>query len=222
VNLTISILTAAASLAAAIGALGAWAAARRSNNSAATVADIERDRRHAEITPQFRYTGRETTGERAELALTLDGPVDLDRLDSIEVSIRDDRHDRQGSRNGVGPTDEEVAEIVWGPYRLTPGVDGADQLGRTLEPFALRRGDGTRLSLSRSLPPAWSTGGTTEWRREWAGTPVRLVLICRRDGYQPWTVPLEVDVIPLPAAAHSAPAPAQPNGVLGASQRLNI
>ena len=38
--------------------------------------------------------------------------------------------------------------------------------------------------------------GTTQqqWRRQTEDQPIRLLITCRRDGYEPWTLPYDVTV----------------------------
>ena len=119
---------------AAIAAVGAWWAARSSSQASAAMTAIERRRWHADLTPQFELACRVTSGERATLRVALVGPAALDRIDRVTVRIRDDIPGRAPVTPG-GPTAEEIARQVWGPYRFVPGVDGADQdrpLGRTV------------------------------------------------------------------------------------------
>ncbi|MFC7981338.1 hypothetical protein [Streptomyces sp. NPDC057336] len=100
-------------------------AADQANAAAKAVAQIERDRWHHEMTPRFDVTiirlGPAT--DQASLMLTFEGPPALERLDAVEVKIRDD-----GYTHGVGLAGEDIQEIadtVWGPYRFRPGIDGA-------------------------------------------------------------------------------------------------
>jgi len=193
VNLTITILGLLISAATAIAAFGAWKAASAANRTATIVAAIERDRRHTELTPQFDITGGEqAAGGSAVMRVVLAGPPDLDRLDSVTIMIRDDVPDRKPHVAG-GPTAEEIATVVWGPYRFVPGTDGADELGRGVAPVALRLGEGTRFALEPSLAPHW-VSDFASWRRDYEGTPVRLTLICEREGREPWTIRREVHV----------------------------
>jgi hypothetical protein len=46
--------------------------------------------------------------------------------------------------------------------------------------------------LERSVPPSWTDAGA--WRRDYTGKPVRIAITCRREGYEPWVIPLEVEV----------------------------
>ncbi|MEV7737825.1 hypothetical protein AB0O75_38125 [Streptomyces sp. NPDC088921] len=95
-----------------------------------------------------------------------------------------------------GPNQEQVDAQVWGPLRFVPGVDGADANGQTIPAFPLRVGVGRPLALERTRPPLWQEGNDREarWRDKWLNTPMRLVFTCRRDGFEPWVVPYEVDV----------------------------
>jgi hypothetical protein len=137
---------------------------------------IERHRWHADLTPQFETTCTATSTGRAELRVAFAGPPGLDRLDRVVVSIRDDRRGRVPVTAG-GPTAEQIAWQVWGPYRFVPGVDGADQDGRGVAPGELVLGDRVRFTLERTLPPPWA-GDTDGWRRQYAGQPVRVTLTC--------------------------------------------
>ena len=89
---------AAAVISAAI-AFGSFFYARRSASAAGLAADaakmtarIESDRRHGELTPRFRIRCAEQDPGSSDLMMTifLVGPAELERLDSLIVSIRDD------------------------------------------------------------------------------------------------------------------------------------
>jgi hypothetical protein len=177
---------------AAIAAVGAWWAARSSSQASAAMTAIERRRWHADLTPQFELVCRVASGERATLRVALVGPAGLDRLDRVTVRIRDDIPGRAPVTSG-GPTAEEIARQVWGPYRFVPGVDGADQTGRSVAPFGLLLGDWRPLALERTSAPTWSSDATA-WHRQYNDQPVRLTLACVREGDEPWTVPQEVRV----------------------------
>lgn len=177
---------------AAVAAVGAWWAARSSSQASAAMTAIERRRWHADLTPQFELACQVTTGERAKLRVALVGPAALDRLDRVTVRIRDDIPGRAPVTSG-GPTAEEIARQVWGPYRFVPGVDGADQTGRSVAPFGLLLGDWRPLALERTPSPTWSTD-PAGWRRQYDDHPVQLTLMCVREGDERWTVPLKVQV----------------------------
>ncbi|MFF7870510.1 hypothetical protein ACFZCT_29125 [Streptomyces qaidamensis] len=180
----------------AIATWGAWLAARRSAKTAETVARVERQRWHADLTPQFNITIERGEGDRATLSVRLAGPVPLRRLDEIAIRIvSSDDMDRTARLPG-GPTQEELDAQVWGPYRFTHGADGADTDGRTVAPFALEVGTGRPFSIERTRPPRWQEGPDAErhWRDQWVNAPVRLVLTCTREEFEPWVVPCEVEV----------------------------
>ncbi len=192
VDITLAITTGAAVL-SAVAACGAWAAASAANRTSTSLAAIERDRWHADLTPEFDIACRAVSSTRAELRVELVGPVGLDRLEEVRVSIRDDIQGRARVVAG-GPSAEEIAAQVWGPYRFVPGVDGADPTGRTVKPVELSLGDWPPFSLERTPPPPWSGGDSGWWHQEYAGKPVRLTLRCYHADHQPWIVPREVDI----------------------------
>lgn len=187
-----AILGGVAALVAAIASVGSWVAARQANHAAATLARIERDRWHADLTPKFEVTCQTTGGDRAQLRVALVGPAGLDRLDRVIVSVRDDIRGRRPVTAG-GPSAEQIAQHVWGPYRFVPGVDRADQTGRTVAPVELHLGDWRPFALERTPPPPWS-GDIETWRRQYDSQPLRLTLTCHRQGDQPWTVPIELAI----------------------------
>jgi hypothetical protein len=52
------------------------------------------------------------------------------------------------------------------------------------------------LSMRHTQPGRWMTGTSPEdWRRQHRGKPVRVLLTCRRAGYEPWTVLHEVQAV---------------------------
>ena len=176
---------------AAVGAIGSWMSARHSSAAATAVARIEQDRRHVELTPQFELNCRVTYGDGAMLWLAFTGPPGLDHLDAVTIAIRDDKHDREPIVAG-GPTAEEIAQVVWGPYRFVPHVNGADRFGRAVAPMCLNRGDWTQRVLERTTAPLWADNAY--WRRQYAEKPVRLKIACHRKGNKPWMIPVEIEV----------------------------
>src|SRR5260370_33661982 len=136
---------------AALSAVGAVRYARRSDRSAArsaaaasTTAALDKQRRHAELTPRLRVTCEPSNpgSPTLRLGVFLSGPPELERLDALTVTIRDDHPWRgQGTPLAGGPIPEQVAAQIWGPYRLIPGtgpgadpvggIPGADPTGRT-------------------------------------------------------------------------------------------
>jgi type II secretory pathway pseudopilin PulG len=209
-------MTMAALLVSIVSALAAIAAvwiARRSDRSAAksaaaaaTTAALDVQRRRAELTPHFRVTCHPSNPGAPTLSLNvaLDGPPELERLDKLTVTIRDDHPWRgQGAPLAGGATPEEIAAQVWGPYRFRPntgpgadstrGIPGADAIGRSTPTGGMPVGEELPLLLEPAWPPPWSQQAQDDWRRE-QGTVVRLRFECHRDGWdKQWTLPCEID-----------------------------
>lgn len=191
-SLMVAILSTLGTLVAAVAAWGAWRAAHHSGRAATTLTKVEQGRWHAELTPTFKVSCRVTGGDRAQLRAELVGPPGLGHLDQVTVTIRDDIRDRQPVTAGR-PTAEDIAQQVWGPYRFVPTVDGADSTGRGVAPVPLLLGDWRPFSLERTRPPHWSDD---TWWQKYADQLVRLTFTCYREGYETWTVPMEVEVDP--------------------------
>ncbi|WP_018791131.1 hypothetical protein [Salinispora arenicola] len=178
----------------------AWQAARSANKaaheSAQVVKDADRDRRWNALTPQLTYTCvARDDGSRAELRIRLDGPIGLERLDRVTVRIRDDRPNRAKSLLAGGPTAEEVARQVWGPYRLNTNVENVNPSGRYVTfPDGVVVGEDLVCALEDTIPPPWNPD-----RRWWAdqvdGMPVRITVECERDAHVPWRIKKEVPVL---------------------------
>lgn len=179
-----------------VATAGAWMAARRSANTAETLARIDQDRWHAELVPQFQVSVERAEGDRATLSVRLIGPVHLGRLDEIQIEVaQSDDMARVATLPGE-PTQEQLDGQVWGPLRFAHGADGADPNGKTVAPFNLEVGKGKPFSVERTRPPHWQQGDdrAARWREQWLNAPMRLVLTCRRDEMKPWVVPCEVEV----------------------------
>jgi len=93
-------------------------------------------------------------------------------------------------------TQDQVADVIWGPYRFNPGQRGTSQNGRAHGPFSLPAHEPYPVSLEQSIPPSW-TGPS--WRAQYEDKPVRLEITCRREGHAPWTLCYEIDAKPDPA-----------------------
>lgn len=157
--------------------------------------------RHDRLTPDFDVTlmpldsGPEEE-EQMRLVIRLAGPIGLTHLDELRVEVRDDR---ERWPRGGGPTDSESRAQIWGPYRFSLLVDGTTDGGRSVEPLAHQRSEGTlsrgesiRLQMERTRPPRWYHPFEDRWRREQpADSPVRLQMACR-SGDHTWTVPVDV------------------------------
>ncbi|MER6374856.1 hypothetical protein ABT255_42340 [Streptomyces mirabilis] len=191
-----SIIAGTTAVFSAVATGGAWLAARRANATAEAVARIERERWHADLTPRFSVNIDRGEGDRATLSVHLAGPLPLGHLDEVRIEVKQsDDMDYTPTLAG-GPTPEQVAAQVWGPYRFVPRVNDADENGQVMPGFPLRVGAGQPRALERTRPPHWQEGDDREarWRDKWLNQPMRLVLTCRRDGFDPWVVPYEVDV----------------------------
>jgi len=122
------------------------------------------------------------------MLLELTAPDSLDRLDEVTVRIRDDQPDRQ-PRPGSQLTQEQITAVIWGPYRLRPAMENTDPDGRQHGPFRLPKGEPYPVQLEPSVAPSWAG---PNWRNQYDGTPIRLEIVCRREGYEPWVIPAEV------------------------------
>jgi hypothetical protein len=195
-SIVLAILGLLAATASAIAAFGAWTAARRSNEAATTLADIERKRWHTELTPRFDVTCYRSKSGTAMLRLTLTGPTGLDHLDQVAVAIRDDQTNRAPVTAG-DPTAEDLVTAIWGPLRFRPHVDGADKLGRSIPDFPLARQETKPLAMELSLVPRW-VSDADYWRRQYADHPLRLTITCIREGHKPWAIRMDVAIEPDP------------------------
>lgn len=214
----------------AVAAVGAWVSTHKGNKQGAKnleltalLTDIERERRREELTPRFEITCKQTAEDLAKLDIELTGPDGLDHLDEVMITIRNDTPTRGDSQMPWGPNAAEIQRVVWGPYRLVPGVDNADKDGRKVVIVnRLFRGEGFPLALERTNPPSWKTEPGS-WRREWSGKPVRLLLTCRQ-GETKWDVPCEIKVEPGPATGRVdlAEAKAGADAVYRPRERLEI
>lgn len=124
------------------------------------------------------------------MTLTLRGPAALGPISQISLNIEDDHTWRAGANPlPGGPTSEELAEQIWGPYRFVPGtgpgvnslagVLGASRTGRDITVSRqLKIGDPIPFALEPTRPGRWMTGTTQEdWQRE-RGRVVRLTAEC--------------------------------------------
>ncbi|WP_433916925.1 hypothetical protein [Streptomyces sp. NBC_01744] len=181
-------IAATAAVFSGVAAFAAWKTATEANRTATSVAQIERDRWHTEMTPNV---GLALTNERGrpELLVRFDGPAPLRAIDGLELSIRDDRDRSNDQTLAGGATREERARTIWGPFRLSPHIDGADELGRSAEAFSLTHGEQRRFALERSLPPRWYEGaeGARRWEFEFQNhAPLRVWVVCQVEGHKPW------------------------------------
>lgn len=161
-------------------------------------AAIERKRLHDDLTPQLAVTCSERPGTRwADMTVELTGPAGLDGLDDVTIRIRDDIPDRK-PMPGSALTQEQISEVIWGPYRLNPGVRDTDPNGRAHGPFRLPKHEPYPVQLEQSMAAPWATPGF--WHDQYEGKLVRLEITCRRAGQEPWILRLEAEVKPDPAS----------------------
>jgi len=192
VSVPVAVVSAVVAVLARRDAKRSAGAAERSAQAAEDLTAIEQRRRHEELNPRLSVEAacRGPGSDRVRLTVSLDGPAGLDRLDQVAVRVRDDK-DRSPVTAG-GPTQEQIAATIWGPYRFVPGVGGADQLGRELPAFPLARGEYRLLEMEPTLQPSW-VSTSDWWRQEYADQPIRLEITCTRDGEPPWRSPVEID-----------------------------
>jgi hypothetical protein len=188
---------------AAIGTLAAagvaaWAArqsshsAAKSNAAAGTLATIERDRRHDELDPEFKLEFTEAAGDHANVLVSLTGGR-LESLDEVTFTILDETgkdHWSRGLPDGV--TQEEAEEFVWGPWQFNTGASVQVMSNRQSKPRRYSRVSGKNwelLPLTRTRPGHWMALLSQErWQKDHAEQPIRFLIICRREGYAPWTL----------------------------------
>ena len=198
--------SAVGSLAAAV--VGGWAAfqarsaAAEANAAARTLAEIERDRRHAELCPRLEVSWEPLHPGGKEyllLRVALLGPPGLDRLDRLTVRIRDDHpHHGEGTPRMGGPTRDQIKAQIWGPYQFMPGAgpDGAqaDITGR-VTPYekVLPVGEELPFDLQRTAPPSWVNRSSQNWRRD-RGTVLRITFDAQHTKHGSWTLPVKIDV----------------------------
>ncbi|MEV5653721.1 hypothetical protein [Streptomyces sp. NPDC052291] len=177
-------IAAASALFSAVAGLAAYKTAREANRTAGAVAQIERDRWHTEMTPQVQLRF-DTSGGAPHVVVKFLGPAPLTRIQTV-VRIRDDR-ERGSSQASGAPTAQQVSDVVWGPYRLRPGIDGADPQGRAVAPFELVHRGQTRFALEPTPAPSWYPSAQM-WRDDYDGTKLRLWVECSAQGHKPWTL----------------------------------
>lgn len=200
----------AATVWAAVGALGtvtaagiaAWAArqsrnaAQQANSAAEALAAIERGRRHDELAPEFELKFTDTGGDSANVHVTLVGGT-LESLDEVTFTVLDEAGKDHWGRGLPGRLTQEDAEaFVWGPWEFNTAASVQIVSNRESRPRAYSRVSGKNwdlLPLKRTRPGYWmSTYSQEQWQDDYEDQPIRLLITCRRAGYEPWTLLREV------------------------------
>ncbi|MGW7433277.1 hypothetical protein ACWGIN_27520 [Streptomyces sp. NPDC054861] len=186
-----------AALGSVVAALASWAATSRASNTAASLAAIERDRWHAELTPEFEISvARLGPGtQRLRFRIKLIGPVGLRGLDEVRVMVDDDEVERPVV-TPPPPTEQDLAEQVWGPARFVPGIDGVEGNGRKARLHAVRPGRVKRLDMEPTKPPFWQNypEAPLQWSLQYRSEPVRLWIECHAEGHRPWFLHRDVTI----------------------------
>ncbi|WP_326724645.1 hypothetical protein OHT59_40145 [Streptomyces sp. NBC_00243] len=185
--------TSIAALSAALSggaAVAAWQASREANKTAGSVAQIERDRWHRELSPQLKL---KIDPNNHFLCIRFVRPAALGRI-QVSLRVRDDRDRSQDPELAGSVTAQMRAEVVWGPYRFRPGIDHADDLGRAVKPFTLEPDDLHRVAIDPTLRPTWFDGasGETRWREKYRNAPMRVWATCEASDHKPWRLSCEL------------------------------
>jgi hypothetical protein len=112
----------------------------------------------------------------------------------VQLVVRDDRDRSHDVQLAGAATAEMRAQVIWGPFRFRPGIDGADQQGRRSGLVRLETTDVTRLAVDPTARPDWYEGadGERRWREQYEDTPMRLWAECEAPEHKPWRLPAEV------------------------------
>lgn len=181
----------ASTWAAAVSALFAgasWLVARDARKSANRSIEIEADRRHTELEPEFSMEIWGVAGtDTYKMHLDLLGPVALQDLDTVTLEIRDTKRKPVELKEGVVPP--HLESQLWAKYRFSPGVDGAPANGRTISTFNLSIDESVQFQLELTPIPA----GTSEewWKQFILNRQFKVWIICEKEGYKKWKIPLQ-------------------------------
>ncbi|MER8199032.1 hypothetical protein ABTY00_34420 [Streptomyces microflavus] len=170
----------------------AAAAAADSADTAREVARIERDRWHRELTPELVFSLIRVGPNRLRLATTLDGPVGLDHLDTITLTVRDEAGWNHARPHFDEAMRTELPSVIWGPARFSPGVDGVAAPGRESIIRGLERGNSVYRVMENSEPPSWFQNAG-DWVEGYWEAKLRLHAVCEVEGYKPWIIVAEVE-----------------------------
>ncbi len=172
----LEIAGAAAAGLSATAAVGSWRAARQANatstrahstaeeahQTATVVARIERERWLVDRTPNLMLALIHLGGGRFNLSVHLNGPDSLGDLDSIWIEVVNDDWDHRVLNPTPEFTQADSDAHIWGPFRFSPGIDGADRQGRTTSSVPLEMGKGRPFAMERTRRGHWMTGMNDE------------------------------------------------------------
>lgn len=194
-------LTTVATVAAAGAAFLSWKATRAANRTADSVAQIERDRWHMEMTPKVSISAhklRHSSGRR--ITVQLNGPAALDSLDAVEAIVCDSIDSSQmrsvltAARSAAGRATErpEDHKTLWSNV----GIETKSGISRSASFGVLRIGEMIWFKVAETEPPSYAT--EEEWRELLGGQddPVVLLLRCSKDGFRPWHITATVALAP--------------------------
>lgn len=174
---------------------------KRVVDAAEIAISIERGRRHAEMRPHFLVTCEAPspgTNQR-RLLIKLMGPGDLEKIDNLTVTIRDDSYFRLKPT----PSSGSVGDHVWGPVRFIPGTGpgtttrtgavGADKAGRTTQSVGMPVGEEHSYQLESTRPPNDGAWTLNQWQAEVSST-LRIQIKSQRKDWDDWITVGEVKV----------------------------
>ena len=177
---------------------------KRSADAATTATGIERQRRHAELRPRFAVTCTPANAgsDRRQLSVKLLGPGELEAIDTITVTIRDDSHFRLKPAPAPGQPPASVPDQVWGPLRFVPrigpgvgtrpGAVGADTAGRATSSPGMPVGEEHVYALEPTPPPAGASWTTEQWQAQ-VGPLLRFRIESHKADLDPWIAVGEID-----------------------------
>jgi transcriptional regulator with XRE-family HTH domain len=200
--------------AAVTAALATVKTADATEKSAATAQDslaLQVLRRQDALTPRFRATLEKRGPEvgKLRLRLTFIGPPAIGGLDVLTVTILDDRAWRALGRTLSAKRPEWADTQIWAPYRFEThapprpgsadvGMPSVDETGRTMRAHEITLAEELTLPLEATVPPQvspslekWVPWLGKYWMRDTTG--IQLQLECSRQGWDPWTLPCDVD-----------------------------
>ena len=200
---------------AAIAAFWSRAAASQANEAAVnagaianTVAEIEKQRRHRELMPNFRVRAAilddsAYPGFAILFVMLIDGQ--LDALDAVTITILNTVDIRPWALP-MGIDETRAEEVIWSGWEFDTFFTGSRDPRAKLaashrqskpRPFSRRAGkDWYQLLIRRTHPPEWDSRTEEEWRRSYDEVPLRLALDCTLAGHEPWILYKNVTVEP--------------------------